>query len=117
VLLTIFLSLKVSAQEKSIWEEFSFKPYASVGLGFQPMTVHGSKYYGNVKFFPLHYGPEDIGVSFLGLGYSFSDNISGGSFSPMGLRAKNTVVSMDIHSNRSDSVGISLSYYWPLNFP
>lgn len=105
-----------ASAEGTILEEFSLKPYLSLGAGIQPMTTENKNYYGNIKLFPLQYGPAEIGMSFFGLGYSIFDGDTSFSFSPLGLRANNLVVSMDIHRNNAQSVGVSLSYYLPISF-
>ena len=98
--------------EESLWSEFSMQAYPSLGVGSQLMDSQKTVY-GTVKVFPLQYGPKDIGMSFFGLGYSVSKFTGSPSFSLLGLRAKNTLVTVDIHYNRSDQAGLSFNYYWP----
>lgn len=94
---------------------FYVKFYPAIGAGVKPMS-DGNQLYGTAKVFPLQYGLEEIGLSLLGVGYSVGDN-SSFTFSPVGIRAMNWMVSMDMQKNRADGVGLSLNYYIPLNIP
>ena len=97
--------------DKPLLEEFSFKMSYSLGVGVLPMSQHKNGYL-TAKMFPLHYGPADIGMRFFGVGFSASQYGQAFSFSPLGLVAKKTIVSIDIHSELSDGAGISFSYYF-----
>ncbi len=101
----------LKAQE-NLWSEFSLKVYPSLGVGAQLLDSQKTTYL-TAKIFPLQYGPENIGMSFFGIGYSASRLTTSPSFSPLGLRAKNTLVTLDIHYNRADQAGLSFNYYWP----
>ena len=94
---------------------FYLSLYPAIGAGIKPMA-DGNQFYGTAKVFPVQYGLKDIGFSLLGVGYS-AGSTSGFTFSPVGLRALNWMVSMDIQHDRADFVGVSLNYYLPLDFP
>lgn len=97
--------------DRPLIEEFSVKLSYSFGIGVLPMSQHKNGYL-TAKMYPLHYGPADIGMRFFGVGYSVSQYGQAFSFSPLGLVAKKTIVSVDIHSELSDGAGISFSYYF-----
>lgn len=94
--------------EKPILDSFHWQMKMSLGIG--TLLMDQGQTYINAKLFLSRYGEDNVGMRFLGLGLVSYNPKTEFSFSPVAINMEHWLLSIDIQSNISSSVGVSLNY-------